>query len=93
MTLHATLFCIRIVPYSAKPETHVVTLPVPDLDDADATWDFAKNALAEFLPRTIELEEKLALWDDADGESGFFFSGSDPASDDHYHILLKYTLF
>lgn len=93
MTLHATLFCIRIVPYSAKPETRVVTLPVECFDEIDDAWFFAKNALAEFLPHGIELEEKMVLWDDDDGEQGFFFSCSDAASDDHYHVLLKYTLF
>ena len=35
MTLHATLFCIRIAPLSASPETHVVTLPADFYDEPD----------------------------------------------------------
>jgi len=38
-------------------------------------------------------KKKMVLWDDEDGEQGFFFSCSDADSDDHYHVLLKYTLF
>ena len=93
MTLHATLFCIKIVPCSSKPETHVVTVPVPYFENTDEAWEFSKSVLANFLPRGIDVEEKMVLWDDEDGEQGFFFSCSDADSDDHYHILLKHTLF
>lgn len=93
MTLHATCFCIKIAPLSAKPETNVVTLPAEIFDEFDNAWIFAKEALAEFLPREAAPEDKLVMLDDDNEEQGYFFSCTDPASDDHYHIILKYSVF
>ena len=94
MTLHVTCFCIKIAPLSAKPKTDVVTLPADFFEEPDEAWSFARNALSDFLPKDAELENKFIILDDDDNEeSGYFFSCSDPASDDHYHVLLKYSIF
>ena len=94
MTLHATCFCIKIAPLSAKPKTDVVTLPADFFEEIDDAWGFVRNALSEFLPKDAEPEDKFTILNNDDNEeSGYFFSCSDPASDDHYHILLKYSIF
>ena len=93
MTMHATCFCIKIVPLSAKTETNVVTLPAEIFDEPGDAWHFAKNALAEFLPKHAEPENQFVMLDDDNEEQGYFFSCSDAASDDHYHIVLKYSIF
>ena len=93
MTLHAVCFCIRIAPLSARPETRVVALPTECFDEIDDAWRFAEDALAEFLPRGAEPEEKFVMLDDDNEEQGYFFSCSDPDYDDHYHIVLKYSIF
>ena len=93
MTLNATCFCIKIAPLSAKPKTDVVTLSADFFEEPDEAWVFARNALADFLPKDAEPEDKFVLLDEDNEESGYFFSCSDPASDDHYHILLKYSIF
>ena len=93
MTLHAVCFCIRIAPLQARTETRVVTLPTDFFDETDDAWRWTKEALAEFLPRGAEPEEKFVLLDDDNEEQGYFFSCSDPDSDDHYHIVLKYSIF
>ena len=77
MMLHAVCFCIKIVPGSAKYETNVVTLPTDEFDSCDDAWEFAKDTLADFMPGSIEVEEKLTLLDDDNTEHGFFFSCSD----------------
>ena len=93
MTLHVTCFCIKIAPLSAKPKTDVVTLPADFFEEPDEAWSFARNALSDFLPKDAELENKFILLDEDNEESGYLFSCSDPASDDHYHVLLKYSFF
>lgn len=93
MRLHATCFCIKIMPQLVKPETHVVCLPTEVFDSPDEAWGFARNALAEFLPREAAPEDKLVMLDDDNEEQGYFFSCIDPVSDDHYHIILKFSLF
>ena len=93
MRLHATCFCIKVIPQSVKPETHVVTLPTEVFDSSDDAWGFARNALAEFLLQDAEPEDKLVMLDNDNEEQGYFFSCSDPNSDNHYHIILKYTFF
>ena len=50
MMLHAVCFCVKIVPESVKHETNVVTLPIDEFDNCDDAWNFAKEALADFLP-------------------------------------------
>ena len=93
MIFHATCFCIRIVPLSAKAETHVVTVPTEEFEKSAEAWDFAKDALAEFLPRDAEPEDEFVMLDDENEERGYFFSCSVPGSDDHYHVILKYSVF
>ena len=93
MTLHATCFCIKVLPQSIRPETHVVSFPTEVFDTTEDAWLFAKNALASFLPHDAEPEDKFVMLDDNNEEQGYFFSCSDPASDDHYHVVLKYSVF
>ena len=93
MKVHATCFCIKVIPNSIKPETVVVTLPSEIFDGSGDAWRFAKNALAEFLPRDANPENQLVMLDDDNEEQGYFFSCSDSASDNHYHIILKYAIF
>ena len=93
MKMHVTCFCIKVIPQSVKPETHVVTLPTEVFDSSDDAWGFARNALAGFLPPNATPEEKLVMLDDDNEEQGYFFSCSDQDSDDHYHIILKYAIF
>ena len=93
MKLHAVCFSIRVVPFSTKPESHIVTLPTEGFEKPEEAWGFLKMALAEFLPKTLELEETMTLYEEEVGDQGFFFSGSDAASDDHYHVILKYAFF
>ena len=73
MMLHAVCICVKIVPESVKHETNVVTLPTDEFDNCDDAWNFAKEALADFLPESIEVEDKLTLLDDDNTEHGFFF--------------------
>ena len=93
MMLHAICFCIKIVPRSTKHETNVITLPTDEFDSCDEAWEFAKETLENFMPESIEVEERLTMLDDDNTENGFFFSCSDIQSDDHYHIILKYSFF
>ncbi len=93
MMLHAVCFCIKIVPGSVKHETNVVTLPTDEFDNCDNAWNFVKEALADFLPENVEIEDKLTLLDDDNIEHGFFFSCSDAQSDNHYHVIVKYLFF
>ena len=93
MRLHAVCFSIRVVPFSTKPESHIVTLPTEGFEKPDEAWDFLKKALADFLPKTLELEESMTLYEEEVGDQGFFFSGSDTESDDHYRVILKYAFF
>ena len=93
MMLHAVCFCVKIVPESVKHETNVVTLPIDEFDNCDNAWNFIKEALADFLPENVEIEDKLTLLDDDNTEHGFFFSCSDAQSDNHYHAIVKYLFF
>ena len=93
MMLHAVCFCIKIVSESVKHETNVITLPTDAFNDCDDAWEFAKEALADFLPESIEVDDQLTLLDEDDTEHGFFFSCSDDQTDNHYHIILKYSFF
>ena len=105
MKLQVQCFSIKVIPYSVKPETHIVTLPAPgkitsetrteDYEDEEAeeqraAFCFLRKALAEFLPRNIELEESMSLFGD---NQGYFFSCSDADSDAHYHLVMKYAFF
>ena len=86
-------------------ESHIVSLPAPekftsetesgDFEDEEAreqhaAYRFLQNALAEFLPRNLELEESMSLFGDNDG---FFFSCSDADSDAHFYLVMKYAFF
>ena len=93
MKLHAVCFSIKVVPFSIKPESHIVTLPTDGFEKPEDAWGFLKEALAEFLPKTLELEDAMTLYEEKCGDQGFFFSGFDTESDDHYHVILKYALF
>ncbi len=95
MKLHAACFCIKVPPQSIALETHVVTLPCPrdGFDGADDAWLFCKAALSAHLPQNVDPEDKLLMCDDDGDEQGYFFSCSVPTSDEHYHVLLKYSLF
>jgi len=105
MRVQAQCFCIKVLPYSITPESHIVTLPVPerftleteneDFEDEEpreqqAAYKFLLKVLAEFLPRNLEREESMSLFGDNDG---FFFSCSDADSDAHYHLIMKYAFF
>ena len=74
MKLHAVCFSIRVVPFSTKPESHIVTLPTEGFEKPEDAWGFLKMALAEFLPKTLELEETMTLYEEDVGDQGFFFS-------------------
>ena len=93
MRLYAVCFSIRVTPFSTNPESHIVTLPTEEFEKPEEAWGFLKETLAEFLPKTLELEETMTLYEEEVGDRGFFFSGSDTASGDHYHVILKYALF
>ena len=105
MKVQAQCFSIKVLPYSVTPESHIVTLPAPkkftseteseDFEDEEAreqqaAYRFLLNALAEFLPRNLQLEESMSLFGDNDG---FFFSCSDAGSDAHYYLIMKYAFF
>ena len=74
MMLHAVCYCIKIVPRSTKHETNVITLPTDEFDSCDDAWEFAKETLENFMPESIEIEERLTMLDDDNTENGFFFS-------------------
>ena len=80
--------------YAYAPETGEATVRFA-YDEMEKAVYITENglALAEFLPKTLELEETMTLYEEEVGDQGFFFSGADTASDDHYHVILKYALF
>ena len=102
MKLQAQCFCIKVIPFSVKPETHIITLPAPDsfveteredfedeeAKEQQAAYDFLLKALADFLPPHLELEESSCMYGD---NEGFFFSCSDADSDSRYYLILRYT--
>ncbi len=103
MKLQIQCFSIKVIPYSITPETHIVTLPAPERgflpieediqDEEDVVcknaYKFLKKSLAAFLPPNLELEESSTI--DGDNE-GYFFSCSNADSDEHYYLLLQYTV-
>ena len=93
MKLQAQCFCLKIVPFSAAVESHVVSSPAPAIKDNEEAWGFLKNALKEFLPQTVEPERQYELFEEDEGGDGYFFSCSDSESDNHYYVILKYAVF
>lgn len=93
MKLQAQCFCLKIVPFSAAVESHVVSIPAPAIKDYEEAWGFLKNALKEFLPQTVEPERQYELFEEDEGGDGYFFSCSDSESDNHYYAILKYAVF
>ena len=96
-------FCIKVIPYSVKTESHIISLPAPEpfstAEDNDLEEDekiecknaylFLSKALADYLPQNLELEESSIMYGD---NEGYFFSCSDVDSDDHYYLLLRYAV-
>lgn len=96
MKIHAQCFCIKVVPFSVMPQTCIATLPFPDgenFDECESAWNFLRKTFSDILPSAITKEEEMRMTDDEGDEQGFFFSCSDLASDDHYHLVMKYTFF
>ena len=105
MKVQVQCFSIKVVPYSVKPESHIVTVPDPgkfspesesdDFEDEEAreqqgAYEFLRKTLAEYLPPNLELEESMSLFGD---NEGFFFTCSDADSDAHYYLVMKYAFF
>ena len=106
MKVQVQCFSIKVVPYSVKPESHIVTVPDPgkfassesksdDFEDEEAreqqgAYEFLRKVLAEYLPPNLELEEAMSLFGD---NEGFFFTCSDADSDAHYYLVMKYAFF
>ena len=96
-------FCIKVIPYSVKTESHIISVPAPEpfssginCDDYEEeekiesqnAYKFLSTVLADFLPPNLEMEEYSVMSGDNDG---YFISCSDADSDDHYYLLLRYT--
>ena len=106
MKVQVQCFSIKVVPYSVKTESHIVTVPDPrkfassgpendDFEDEEAreqlgAYEFLRKVLAEYLPPNLELEESMSLFGD---NEGFFFTCSDSDSDAHYYLVMKYAFF
>ncbi len=52
-------------------------------------YKFLSTVLADFLPSKLKMEEYSVMSGD---NEGYFFSCSDADSDDHYYLLLRYTV-
>ena len=64
MKFHAQCFCIKVVPYSASPQIHIATLPLPNhfpCDDPQAAWEFLLKTFSDYLPKTLQKEEELSM--------------------------------
>ena len=97
-------FCIKVIPYSVKTESHIISVPAPEPFSSETEGDdpedeekiecknaykFLSTVLADYLPPKLELEESSVMYGD---NEGYFFSCSDANSDAHYYLLLRYTV-
>ena len=104
MKQQAQCFCIKVIPYSVKTESHIISVPAPepfssgtesdDFEDEEKiecqnAYKFLSTVLADYLPSNLELEESSVMYGD---NEGYFFSCSDADSEDHYYLLLRYVV-